>query len=81
MKQSIDSGRSWYDNSDWSDLIIELSDGRKITVHKSVLCTRNKYFDALCGLRSQFAVSPNQTCALSRTQANITGGAAKGDQI
>jgi hypothetical protein len=45
-----------YDNSDYSDLAILLSDGRKILVHKVVLCNNNEYFKKLCGVGSRFAV-------------------------
>lgn len=51
-----DTSDSWFDNPDWSDLTIELSDARRIPVHKAVLCTRNEYFNAMFGLKSQFAV-------------------------
>lgn len=50
------SDNSWFENPDWSDLTIELSDGRRIPVHKTVLCTRNAYSNAMCGLNSRFAV-------------------------
>jgi hypothetical protein len=49
---------SKFENPDWSDLTIELSDGRKIPVHKSVLCSRNDYFAGLFGLNAPAAVSP-----------------------
>lgn len=49
----------WYNNPDYSDLAIVLSDGRKIHVHKLVLCTNNSYFSRACGADSQFAVCPD----------------------
>jgi hypothetical protein len=48
--------RRWYNNPDHSDLAIQLSDGRKIHVHKLVLCTNNQYFKRACGVAIQFAV-------------------------
>ena len=48
---------SWYNNPKWSDLTIKLSNGQSICVHEMVLCSRNEYFNKLCGLESKFAVS------------------------
>lgn len=48
---------SWYNSSRWSDLTIWLSNGRGIFVHKMVLCSRNEYFNKLCGLESRYTVS------------------------
>jgi hypothetical protein len=48
---------SWYNSPKWSDLSIRLSSGRSVHVHKMVLCSRNEYFNKLCGLESRFAVS------------------------
>jgi hypothetical protein len=56
----VEIEHKWFENPNWSDLTIELSDGRKIPVHKSVLCSRNAYFNALCGLGSRFAVCKNR---------------------
>jgi hypothetical protein len=47
---------SWYNNPDYSDLTIALSDGRDIHVHRNVLCTANEYFKKACGIDSQFVV-------------------------
>lgn len=49
----------WYNNPEFSDLCLQLKDGREIKVHKLVLCTRNKYFNTMCGPSSAFAVSSN----------------------
>jgi hypothetical protein len=57
-EQHADIRGSKFENPDWSHLTIERSDGRKIHVHKSVLCSRNDYFDGLFGLKAPTAVSP-----------------------
>ena len=74
------SGNSWFENPDWSDLTIELSDGRRIPVHKTVLCTRNAYFNAMCGLNSRFAVCQLDIIIKVSLLKDTTGERAKGDQ-
>lgn len=51
------SSTGWYNNAAYSDTRLKLRDGRQIAVHKLVLCTRNKYFNSLCGSASSFVVS------------------------
>ena len=53
--------KSWYNSPKWSDLTVRLSDGRGINVHKMVLCTRNEYFNKLCGLESRFTVGTTKS--------------------
>jgi hypothetical protein len=36
---------SWYNDAEWSDRTIRLSDGRKILAHKTVLRKKKEYFD------------------------------------
>jgi len=45
-----------YNNPDYSDLTIILSDSREIKVHKNILCTANEWFKKACGVDSRFAV-------------------------
>jgi hypothetical protein len=45
-----------FNNPEYSDLTIKLSDGQELHVHKLVVCARNDYFLKLCGPGSQFAV-------------------------
>lgn len=61
----------WYNNSQYSDLTLKLSDGRKIKVHKLVLCTRNKYFASLCGSDSSFAVSDKRAISSLDLEPNL----------
>lgn len=37
-----------YNKPKWSDLIIELGDGRAIHVHKNILSRANDYYEDLC---------------------------------
>lgn len=37
-----------YDNAEYSDLTIRLSDGSDIHVHKVIICTKNKALRKLC---------------------------------
>jgi len=47
----------WYDDAEYSDLTLKLSDGREVKVHKLVICKQNEYFRKLCGATSSFKVS------------------------
>jgi hypothetical protein len=59
-----DATNRLYDNPDYSDLAILLSDGRKIHVHKLVLCNNNEYFKKLCGVGSRFSVCAGVTLVI-----------------
>jgi hypothetical protein len=48
----------WFNDAQYSDLTLKLSDGREVKVHKLVICTQNEYFSKLCGATSSFKVSP-----------------------
>ena len=48
---------AWYNDADYSDLTLRLSDGREIKVHKLIICNQNEYFRKLCGVTSSFKVS------------------------
>jgi hypothetical protein len=48
---------AWYNDAEYSDLTLKLSDGREIKVHKLVICKQNRYFRMLCGATSSFKVS------------------------
>lgn len=37
-----------YDNAEYSDLTIRLSDGSDIHVHKVIICTKNEALRRLC---------------------------------
>jgi hypothetical protein len=37
-----------YDNAEYSDLTIRLSDGSDIRVHKVIICTKNTVLRRLC---------------------------------
>lgn len=50
---------SWYGDQTWSDLTLLVADGRRVPVHRIVLCSRNEYFDQLIGMQSSAAVSFN----------------------
>lgn len=45
-----------YNQERFSDLTLQLTDGTTIKVHKTIICTKNKYFDMMCGPDSHFAV-------------------------
>jgi hypothetical protein len=70
----------WYNDAEYSDLTLKLSDGRKVKAHKLVICTQNEYFRKLCGATSSFKASPrvsllgNNACLLTE---NRTGGQAE----
>jgi hypothetical protein len=56
----------WYNDAEYSDLTLKLSDGREITVHKLVICKQNEYFRKLCGATSSFKVSSRRIlCSMS----------------
>lgn len=63
MKDGTDCLCSWFNDTEYSDLTLKLSDGREISVHKVVVCNNNQYFNKLCGDGSQFAVSLNAFCS------------------
>lgn len=46
----------WYNDAEYSDLTLKLSDGREVKVHKLVICKRNEYIRKLCGATSSFKV-------------------------
>lgn len=41
--------KNLFNDPEYSDLTIRLQDGRKIHVHKFIVCARNEYFLKLCG--------------------------------
>lgn len=47
----------WFNDAEYSDLTLKLSDGREVKVHKLVICKQNEYFRKLCGTASSFKVS------------------------
>jgi hypothetical protein len=56
-----------YNNARFSDLLVKFS-GRKIKVHRVIICHTSAYFDKLCGPESQFAVRavlPRNKCLRS----------------
>lgn len=48
---------AWYNDAEYSDLTLKLSDGREIKPHKVIVCKQNEYFCKLCGATSSFRVS------------------------
>lgn len=55
--------RGWYNEAEFSDLTIKLSNGTEVKVHKLVICKANDYFRKMCGPTSQFAVSIENLCS------------------
>lgn len=52
----------WYNDTEYSDLTLKLSNGREIKVHKLVICTHDdEYFRKLCEATSSFKVSSCRT--------------------
>jgi hypothetical protein len=55
----------WFNDADFSDLTLKLSDDREIKVHKLVICKQNEYFRKLCGPTSSFKVSTSSLSAVT----------------
>ena len=50
-----------YDNAEYSDLTIRLSDGSDIHVHKVIICTKNTALRRLCQVSWPCGDFPNES--------------------